>query len=71
MLNLFKHIKFFCWVFFVFSLKHIGLMLYGYFKYSIWYWADDAFVDILRVSIIVFAAILVRKFIDYFLFRKK
>ena len=24
------------------SLKHVGLFVYGYFKYNVWYWADSA-----------------------------
>lgn len=47
-------------MYFVFLLKFIGLSIYGYWKYSSWYWFDDAFWETFKVSSIAFIAVFVR-----------
>lgn len=44
----------------VFFLKFIGLSVYGYFRYDVWYWFDDAFIETFKVSIIAFIAVFIR-----------
>ena len=52
-------------VFFVVSLKHIGIFIYVYWNYNDFYWADDALRDILSFTIPLYIGLVLKKFIAY------
>lgn len=61
MKNRFFHsVLMFALIYFVFSFKFIGLSVYGYWKYGGWYWFDDAFIEIFKVSIVAWIGWLIR-----------